>query len=383
MNKRMIGQTGVEVFPMGLGVMRLPLKGGGTASPTCSKEDIDVAASEKMIRTAIELGVNYIDTAMPYAAGMSEVILGDTLKKAGLRDKVYLATKATPWYQNTKEDFDRLLKEQMRRLGTDHIDFYLIHSINRHHWQEKVLPLGMIENIMKAKADGRVGHVGFSFHDDYDLFREVVDFAPWEFCQIQLNYVDVGCQAGLKGLRYAAERGLGLVIMEPLRGGYLASVPDGVKDALGRHKTPVEHALDFLWDMPEVSLLLSGCYSAGQVEENVRFAERSSVGMLTEEERAAYANAREQFAACGTIPCTGCGYCRCPNGVVIPNNINVYNEYITTKDRARADEWYNIRVPLFGGQASDCIGCGTCETLCPQGLRISEWMPRIAELFGK
>jgi len=382
MNKRSIGKTGVEVFPLGLGVMRLPLYDGGTASPTCSKDDIDVAASENMIRRAVELGVNYIDTAMPYAAGMSEAILGGALRKFGLRDKVYLATKATPWLQNTPEDFDRHMAEQMRRLGTDHIDFYLIHSINRHHWSEKVLPLGMIEHLMKAKADGRVGHIGFSFHDDFDLFREVLDYAPWDFCQIQLNYLDVACQAGLKGLRLAAERGMGVIIMEPLRGGYLAAVPDDVAEALGRQKTPIEHALDFLWDMPEVSLLLSGCSMARQVEENVRYAERSSVGMLTEAERAAYDRARAQFSSRGTIPCTGCGYCRCPNGVVIPNNFNVYNEYITTGDRVRADEWYNIRVPLFGGKASDCIGCGTCETFCPQGIPISEWMRKIDETLS-
>ena len=382
MKRRTIGNTGIDVFPLGFGVMRLPMKDGGRSNSRVDKSLIDVDASVAMIREAIDNGLDYLDTAYPYVGGVAEKVLGLALKD-GYREKVRIATKTTPWLQNDEGDFEKMMSEQFERIGTDYFDFYMIHSINDDSWRNKVLPLGLVDKLFAAKRDGKVGHVGFSFHDNIDLFKEIVDYAPWDFCQIQLNYFDMGYQAGIEGLKYAASKGLGVIIMEPLRGGYLADIPQDVSEILGKGKNPVEHALDFLWDMPEVSLVLSGMYSSEQVRENMEYASRSNVGMLSDEERAAFAKARERLLAYGMIPCTGCAYCMpCPKGICIPNNFAVYNEYCTHKNLARAKDAYKITVPLFGERASDCVGCRSCEKLCPQNIEISAWLNKIDEMFG-
>ena len=225
MQLREVGRTGVKVSPLGFGMMRLPMKDGGQAEALTPADKVDVEESIKMLRHAIDNGVNYVDTAFNYIGGMSEKITGMALED-GYREKVYLATKSPTWMYKSEDDFDSLLAKQLQRLKTDYINFYMLHSINGGSWK-RCLKYGAVEAIKKAKADGRVKHIGFSFHDDYDLFEEVLNAADWDFVQIQLNYYDANYQAGVKGLKLAAERGMGVIVMEPLRGGFLVDVPRG------------------------------------------------------------------------------------------------------------------------------------------------------------
>ena len=383
MQYRRFGKTGEMVSVLGLGMMRLPLLNGEQGAANVGGHIIDEAAVTEMVRWSIDHGLNYIDTAYSYMDGNSEVVTGKALKD-GYREKTFIATKAPVWLFEKEDDFDRILDEQLTRLQTDYIDFYMLHSLDKAKWQKHVLDVKAHEHLLAAKKAGKVRHIGFSFHDDLDTFKMMVDFwDEWEFCQIQLNYLDTAFQAGLEGLAYAAAKDLGVVIMEPLRGGYLTKVPTEI-EAIFRSidKTPVEAALDFLWDLPQVSLLLSGMKNKEQAEENIGYAADSAPGMLTEAQKKAIQDAKDNFMKYAIIPCTGCNYCNvCPQGVNIPQNITVYNEYQTTNKLSRAKNAYAMNVPMFGAQAKDCVGCGLCEESCPQHIKISEWMPKIHEMF--
>ena len=386
MELREAGKTGVKLFPLGFGMMRLPNKDGSQGEALTPKDAVDVDRSIAMLRNAIDNGVNYVDTAFNYIGGMSEKITGMALQD-GYREKVYLATKSPTWMYKEPGDFDSFLNKQLERLKTDYIDFYCLHSINGGAWK-RVLRIGAIDSLIRAKEEGRCKYIGFSFHDDLDLFKECLDAAPWDYVQIQLNYHDIDYQAGVEGAKLAAERGLAVIVMEPLRGGYLANVPPKVADvfnATGIDRTPVEWAFDFLWDMPEVSVVLSGMGNEQEIADNIEYAKRAKVGMLTDEEREVYVKAKEVFDSISVIPCTGCNYCveYCPSHLAIPYNFIAYNTNFIYEDLDMAKAYYASEVTKFGGRADKCVSCGVCEEHCPQRIEISEWMPKVHELLGE
>lgn len=382
MELRNLGTTGMKVSPIGLGLMRLPLADGRQGFTSSRGADVD--AGVKLIRHAIDLGVNYVDTAFNYLHGESEKVLGKALKD-GYRDKVIVATKSPIWMLKEKGDFDSLLAKQMGRLQTDHIDVYLLHCVMKNDWRNKVLPTGAIESLVRAKEDGRVGAIGFSFHDTTDFFKEVVDYAPWDICQLQLNYLDRGFQGGFEAARYAASKGMGVISMEPLRGGHLVNVPDRVSEVFAKadiQRTPIEWAFDYLWNNTDISLLLSGMTYPEQIDENLVYAERSSVNMLSASELAVYDRAVEAFHSYDTIPCTGCNYCAgCPEGVAIPYNFQTYNQWVLSGNMERALWEWKTSIPLNGARADACIECGACEERCPQHIEIIDDLKKVAALF--
>lgn len=330
--------------------------------------------------------MNYIDSAYVYHGGNSERAIGKALKD-GYRQKVKVATKLPCWAIKQPGDFDRLLNEQMDRLQVDHMDFYLLHNLKATLWP-KVRDLGVREWLDKAKADGRIGHTGFSFHDSFDMLNEIVEsYRGWTVCQIQYNYVNETVQAGTKGLQYAASKGLAVVIMEPLLGGCLANPPEPIR-AIFRQartdRTPAEWGLQWAWNKPEVSVVLSGMSAMAQVVENVASACRSAMGSLTEDELRVIARAREQYEALSVIPCTRCRYCMpCPNGVDIPHNLQLYNDALVFAGNQRTLNRNLYRGLPETARAKACKACGECEEKCPQHIKVSEWMPKADKLFSE
>ncbi len=377
MQYRKFGKLDVQVSALGFGCMRLPTLEGKSGN-------IDLPEASRMVRYAIDQGVNYIDTAYGYHEKMSEVAVGKILQD-GYREKVNLATKLPVWLVNESADFDRLLNEQLGKLQTDHVDFYLMHALNHDSWK-KVLDLDLLSRAEAARQDGRIRHIGFSFHDDLEAFKQIVDgYEGWDFCQIQYNYMDTENQAGTEGLRYAAERGLGVVVMEPLLGGKLArSIPalDPIWSTASVQRSPADWALQWVWDQPEASLVLSGMSTMTQVEENLRSASVSRSGSLSEEAVALIASVREKLNQLSPIPCTKCEYCLpCPNGVNIPRNFDVYNQGAMYNDPNGARGAYKFWIP-DNAKASQCIQCQECEEKCPQKINISQWMPLVEEVLG-
>ena len=375
MNYRKFGNTGVEISALGFGTMRLPTTDGVPLSA-----NIDEKEAIRLIRHAIDSGVNYVDTAYPYHGRTSETLVGKALAD-GYREKVYLATKSPVVLIEAEGDFNRILDEQLQKLNTDHVDFYLLHALDKKKW-ETVKKFNLLDKMKKARDAGKIRFMGFSFHDDLELFKTIVDsFDQWDFCQIQFNYINTDYQAGLEGLHYAAGKGLGVVIMEPLLGGALAAPSDALKNALSPEKSPVEWALDYLWNQPEVSLLLSGMGEMQQVEDNLTYASRSSVGMLSEKEVAMLAHAKEVYDSSILVPCTRCSYCMpCPFGLNIPAIYQAYNA-TSQSTMERAKTLYATATPEVS--AIDCRKCRRCENVCPQHIPSSELMPKIAEVFGR
>jgi len=361
---------------LGFGAMRLPVIDNDPAK-------IDEPEATEMIRYAIDHGVNYIDTAYPYHGGQGESFVGRMLQ-GSYREKIKLATKLPSWFIKTSADFDRYFDEQLERLQTDHFDFYLLHGLNKDYWTN-LRNLGVLRWAERAMAEGRIHHLGFSFHDAFEVFKEIVDaYDNWTFCQIQYNYMDVDYQAGARGLKYAADAGLAVVIMEPLRGGQLTkNPPEPVmtlwKTAL-QQRTPAEWGLQWVWNQPEVSLVLSGMSTPQHVIENVASADRSGVGILTEEEFALIDRVRDAYRTLTPIPCTNCKYCMpCPNGVNIPSILEIYNDAIMYHDKqvARiAYQWVEKEQ-----RANLCIECKECEDRCPQDIPITEWLKKAHALL--
>ena len=387
MQYRKFGKLDWEASALGFGGMRFPRIDGDYAK-------IDEPEATRMLHYAIDQGLNYIDTAIHYHRNNSERFLGRALK-GGYRERVKLATKLFPLYVEGRQDFDRLLNEQLGKLQTDHVDFYLLHGINR-NWWPKIRDLDVLDWAERAIADGRVGHLGFSFHDEYPVFQEIVDaYDKWAMCQIQYNFVNGDYQAGTQGLQYAASKGLAVVIMEPLLGGILANPPQPVQaiwDTAPKKRTPAAWALQWLWNQPEVSVVLSGMSTMQQVEENVSSAGTSGVGALTEEEVALVNRVREAYQELSLIPCTGCGYCMpCPNGVDIPHNFKLYNDgaMYERENPKKMRGWYRHMLKgyagewLVKGRADACIQCRECETKCPQSIPISEWMDVVHQVLGE
>ena len=376
MQYRQFGKLDFRVSALGFGAMRLPIIDDNAAK-------INEPLATEMLHYAIDHGVNYVDTAYPYHGGNSEGFVGRVLQ-GGYREKVKLATKLPSWEIKSRQDFDKYLNEQLTRLQSEHIDFYLLHALNKKSWH-KLRDLGVLDWAERAIADGRFHYLGFSFHDDYEVFKEIVDAYDWTFCQIQYNYMDVETQAGTKGLQYAASKGMAVVIMEPLLGGRLVNPPQPIQalwDGAPTKRSPADWALQWLWNQPEVSVVLSGMSTMQQVEENLASASISGVGTLTEADLALIAQVREKYKALCPIPCTRCGYCMpCPNGVDIPRNFEVYNSGVMYDKPEQARNEY--RWIQEEHRASACIQCRECETKCPQSIPISEWMPVIHRALGE
>jgi predicted aldo/keto reductase-like oxidoreductase len=375
---RRFGRLDWKVSALGFGCMRFPTKNDDTSN-------IDEPEATRMLHYAIDHGVNYLDTAYPYHGGNSELFLGRALK-GEYREKVKLATKLPCWKVEASEDFDKFLDEQLEKLQTGHIDFYLLHALNEENWR-KVRDPGVLEWAEGAIADGRIGHLGFSFHDKHEVFQEIVDaYDRWTFCQIQHNYMDVENQAGTRGLKYAASKGLAVVIMEPILGGRLVNPPQPIQrlwDTAANKRAPADWALQWLWNQPEVSVVLSGMSTMQQVEENVASADASRVGTLTEEELALVAQVSAKYRELCPIPCTKCGYCMpCPNGVNIPRNFELYNQGMMYDKPDHSRTAYNQWFPE-PERADKCIQCRECEEKCPQEIPISEWMPIVHAVLGE
>jgi len=365
---------------LGFGCMRLPVKADG---------HIDEDQATTMVRYAIDNGVNYIDTAYPYHNGESEPFVGRALSD-GYREKVNLATKLPSWLIQSREDMDKYLGEQLDRLKTDHIDFYLVHGLNTSFW-ENLSALRITEFLDDAIADGRIRYAGFSFHDNTALFKEIVDSYDWTFAQIQYNFMDEHYQAGTKGLEYAARKGLGIVVMEPVRGGLLARDLKGISEIWNSAKTrhdPAEWALRWVWNRPEVTVVLSGMSTPEQVRQNVTVAETGLPASLTKKELGLFGKVKKELRKRIVIPCTGCRYCiPCPNGVAIPECFEMYNRGHIYEDEEDAKQHYTMFLGgFFDGiphYASCCQDCGDCEEKCPQGLPIRDNLRKVAAYFGK
>jgi uncharacterized protein len=373
---RSMGKVPVSVSALGFGCMRLPTLG--------APEEVDVDRSIEMIRHAIDEGVNYCDSAYAYHGGASEPTLGRALA-GGYRERVHVATKMPQWLVEKSGDFDRYFEEQCGRLQTERIDFYLLHNLREERWPI-LRSLGVADWIERSKASGRIGYIGFSFHESFPVFQEFIDsYDGWDFCQIQYNYMNEEVQAGTRGLAYAAGKGLGVVIMEPLLGGKLANPPDAVQrimEAAPSRRTPAGWALQWLWNRPEISLVLSGMSTMEQVKENLRSASLSGVGSLTAEEMEVLEQARREFASLVPIPCTRCGYCMpCPQGVDIPRNLEIYNEGVVHSNLEFSKIMYrNVLSEKY--QAARCVECRECEEKCPQQIEIADWMKRIEGELG-
>jgi predicted aldo/keto reductase-like oxidoreductase len=365
MKFRKFGKHDVQVSTLGFGCMRLPLMPDGSIN---EKEAIS------QLRKAVDNGVNYLDTAYVYHGGKSEIVLGKALKD-GYREKTYIADKMPVWNVNTYEDFDRLLNEQLERLDVEYIDFYLLHALNRDTW-DKCRKLDVIKFLESAQKSGKIKFIGFSFHDDIGTFNNIVDYYDWDFCQIQYNYMDEYNQAGIEGLKHAANKNMAVIVMEPLLGGKLAIAPptevQQLWDSSIEKRTPAEWGLSWLWNQPEVTVVLSGMNSMEQLDENIKIASKVSPDLLTDSEKELIKKVKSKFNELTKVSCTGCRYCiQCPKGIDIPGIFGLYNEaamYNTTKN---ASNVYRNEIKKENN-ASVCVECGKCENACPQHLKIRQ-----------
>jgi predicted aldo/keto reductase-like oxidoreductase len=381
MKYRQFGRLDFKVSALGFGAMRFPTKDGV----------IDEASATEMLRFAIDQGLNYVDTAYTYHGGTSESFLSRALRD-GYRDRVKLATKLPCWEVHEASDFDRLLSTQLGRLGLEYVDFYLLHSLDAGAWT-RMSDLGVLEWAEKQIASGRFRYLGFSFHDNYEAFKQIVDEYDWTMCLIQYNYIDVNNQAGRRGVEYAASKGMAIAVMEPLLGGRLASAPPSVQaiwDSAPRKLSPVGWALNWLWNQPEISVVLSGMGSMDQVRENIALASNSEAGSLSDGELVLFDRVRQTYGELTAIPCTRCEYCMpCPQGVNIPRNLTNYNDglmYGAGFARGEYGWWkYAFDKGIFpqDTRAANCVQCQACEEKCPQSIPISKWMPVIHRALGE
>lgn len=373
MEKRKMEKIGIETSLLGFGCMRFPLTADGK---------IDEPLAEEMLDKAIAAGVNYIDTAYPYHDGASEPFVGRVLKKYD-RSSFYLATKMPPWAVQNIEDVKKVFATQLERLQTDYVDFYLLHAMNKTDWK-KMKDLGVIEYCEELKKEGKIRNFGFSFHDDYETFEEIITYRAWDFCQIQLNYMDMDEQAGRKGYELTEKLGIPLVIMEPVRGGSLAKFSDDINAkfaAMDPEASIASFALRFVGSMPNVKVVLSGMSSMEQVEDNLKTF--GDFKPLTEAEQAGIEDIVNTLRSRVVSPCTGCRYCMpCPAGVDIPanfsawNNLHMYQSYDVV-----SWAWENNIGEKC--QAKNCIECGKCEAICPQHIHIREDLKKVQEEMDK
>ena len=356
---------GEPISQLGYGCMRFTRKGGS----------IDFEKAEKEVMLAVEQGVNYYDSAYVYPG--SEEILGRILRENHCREKVKIATKLPQYLVRSEKGIEKIFREELERLRTDYIDYYLMHMFTDPLEWRKLQELDIEEWIREKKETGQIRQIGFSHHGDTKSFLDILELYDWDFCQIQYNYLDEHTQAGREGLEAAAAKGIPVIIMEPLRGGKLVDLPEKAKKLLeesGRGFTPAELGLRWLWDQPEITCVLSGMNSAEMVEENLRIASEAEAGSFTEEDFALIEEIKAIIREKEKVGCTGCRYCMpCPVGVDIPGNFHYYNlMYLDKKTTGRFEFARNVAMREEPGYASLCIGCGKCEQHCPQHLPIRE-----------
>ena len=366
MKYRTMGKLGIQTSAFGLGCMRF----NGAAS---GDSVIDEEKAIRLIRQAIDGGVSYLDTAYVYLDKTSEIVLGKALQD-GYRDRVNIATKMPAEFVHNREEMEALLESELKKLQTDHIDFYLMHGINREKW-EYFKSIGAPEFFDDMKKAGKIRYKCFSFHGPYDEFEYILKDCDWDMVQIQYNFMDINNQAGTKGLELAGSLGIPVVIMEGMLGGRLAKAPDNVQalyDAFQVKRTPVEWAFRWLCNHPEVSVVLSGCNEAEQIAENLRIFDTVEAGIMTAEELQLIDDVRAAYISRTKIGCTGCRYCMpCPNGVDTPGVFSVWNNFSLYQIDPKTD-WGMTTIRKNGSGADKCIACGACEAACPQHLSIIE-----------
>ena len=367
MEKRKLEKLGIETSLLGFGCMLLPVTEQGK---------INEPEAERMLDQAIAQGVNYIDTAYPYHGGESEPFVGRALKKYD-RSSLYLATKLPVWMVHTLDDAKRLFQEQLDRLQTDYIDFYLLHALGRERYDD-MRKLGVPDWMAQLKEEGKIRYMGFSFHDSYDAFSYILNDREWDFCQIQLNYMDAGEQAGLQGYRLAQEKKVPLVVMEPVKGGSLAAYAEditGVFRSLDPEASVASYALRWVGSLPGVKVILSGMTTMEQVQDNLKtfgnFKPLSQKESETIDQIVALIKSRVQNG------CTGCRYCMpCPAGVDIPGNFRAWNTYHMYQNYNMV-KWSWEKELGEEKQAKNCVKCGKCEAACPQKLSIRQDLERV------
>ncbi|MCI8382663.1 MAG: aldo/keto reductase [Lachnospiraceae bacterium] len=365
-------KSGEDISLLGYGCMRFTRKGGG----------IDLDKAEKEIRLALEGGVNYFDTAYIYPG--SEAALGEIFRHIGCREKIQIATKLPHYLIKSMDGIEKIFKEELKRLQTDYIDYYLMHMLTDVETWEKLKKLGIEQWIDDKKKSGKIRHIGFSYHGHTDMFCRLIDAYGWDFTQIQYNYMDEHSQAGRRGLKYAAEKGIPVIIMEGLRGGKLVDLlPESARKLIACHepkRSPAEWAFRWLYTQPEVTCVLSGMNSCEMVTENLRIADETKAGDFTEEDFALIEKVKKEIQKTVKVGCTGCGYCMpCPMGVDIPEAFRCYNNYYAEGKGAAKREY--MQCTLFRkdhSNASGCIGCGKCETHCPQQIPIRKELKEAA-----
>lgn len=363
------GKLGFDISRLGFGAMRIPMvEENGERHP-------DVQRGVELIRHAIDQGVNYVDTAYVYSGRQNEDMVGEALN-GGYREKVKIATKLACPYIESRADMDKMLDEQLKKLNTDHIDFYLLHALNRDRW-EKMKSLGVLEFLDEAVKDGRILYPSFSFHDKYEVFEDILTSYDWQMAQIQFNYLDINEQAGLRGLKLAGRRNVPIVVMEPLRGGALASPPPEVQKILKRYpeqRSAHDWAFRYVGNFKEVAVQLSGMNTREMVDDNLRIFDEVQVNALSDRDKRMIGRLRAAYKKRMPIGCTGCAYCvPCPKGVKIPRIFAMYNECKMFDRSERLAPGYENYVK-DGADASKCVGCGLCEKQCPQSLPIREWL---------
>lgn len=374
---RTIPAVGKELSILGFGCMRLPVTAGG---------GIDEPAAERLMRAAFDGGINYFDTAWPYHEGKCEEFVGRAIK--GYRDRITLATKLPVWLVHEPKDMDDFLEKQLSFLRTDHVDLYLLHSLSAARWR-RMTEMGALEFMERAKASGKIRHIAFSFHDGLDTFRTIVDAYPWDMCQIQYNLLDRNFQAGAAGLEYAAAKGIGVVVMEPLKGGNISlPVPEPLRDEARKagYASPnlADLGLRWVWDHPGVSVVLSGMTTPEQLSQNLASADRGRPGGLSDAQRRFADRVWKFFSDRMRVPCTACAYCKpCPQGVDIPQCFtNLNTAAISGNWELQGRNYRYVLAPdRDGKRASACVSCGACVPKCPQGIPIPEKLREVAEAF--
>ena len=372
MEYRKLDKLGIETSLLGFGCMRFPVMEDGK---------IDRAEAERMVDKAIAEGVNYIDTAYPYHQGESELVVGEILKKYD-RNSFYLATKLPCWEVHKTEDIRRLFEEQLKKLQVEYVDFYLMHALNRQRFDD-MEALGCLNELEALRAEGKIKYIGFSFHDDFDAFEYILNYRDWDFCQIQLNYMDAHEQAGLKGYELTAKKNIPLVIMEPVKGGTLANFSGDIMDmfkSLDEKSSAASFALRWVGSLTNVKVILSGMSTMKQVEDNLatfgEFKSLSDKESKTIDDIVALINSRVQNG------CTGCSYCMpCPAGVNIPASFRAWNKFHMYQSRKAASYEWDIEVGAEH-QPKNCVECGKCEQACPQKISIREDLKKVQADLG-
>lgn len=389
MKYRPFGKTGFNVSALGFGAMRLP-------AIMFIPQTVHVKKSVALIRSAIDKGINYIDTALPYGFGASEKTVGLALRD-GYRERVHLTTKLFMPFVKKAEDFDRMLANQLNKLQTDYIDTYLFHALGHGSFQ-KIKDLRLIDKMKKARDEGKIHHIGFSFHDTWPVFKEIVDYYDWDVTQIQYNYMDTAVQATEAGLKYAADKEMAVVIMEPVKGGMLANPPAEAREVMRKasvKRSSVDWALQYLWNLPEVSTVLSGMSSQKMLDDNCRSAENSGVGTFNADDQKIISELVGIYHKSILVPCTACQYCmNCNFGVNIPRNFAILNNMSTERTpwmrwmiratyKRLAKKPEQLNKEKNNGNASLCTECGACLPKCPQGIHIAEELKNVDLILGK